>query len=95
MSLGYPDVASKNGRMDSAPPVLVKVLMPRFSIDTQAQLGDVTSLGMPLAFRGAADFTGIHVPTGVADRLFISAVIHQANINVDRRGRRPPPQPPS
>ena len=35
---------------------------------------------------GAADFTGIHVPTGVADRLFISEVIHQANIDVDEKG---------
>jgi len=83
------DVTYKNdGGMDCGTyPYSVKVLMPRFSIDTQAQLGDVlTSLGMPLAFGAAADFTGIHVPTGVADRLFISAVIHQANIDVDEKG---------
>jgi serpin B len=83
------EVTYKNsGEMDCGTyPYSVNVLMPRFSIDTQAQLGDVlTSLGMPLAFGGAADFTGIHVPTGVADRLFISAVIHQANIDVDEKG---------
>jgi serpin B len=77
-----------NGEMDCGTyPYSVNVLMPRFSIDTQAQLGDVLkSLGMPLAFGGAADFTGIHVPTDEADRLFISEVIHQANIDVDEKG---------
>ena len=45
------------------------------------------ALGMPLAFdQVAADFTGIHVPQGDADRLFVSEVVHQANIDVDERG---------
>ena len=77
-----------NGEMDCGTyPYSVNVLMPRFSIDTQARLADtLTALGMPLAFGGAADFTGIHVPASDADRLFISEVIHQANIDVDEKG---------
>jgi serpin B len=77
-----------NGEMDCGTyPYSVKVLMPRFGIDTHARLADVLkSLGMPLAFGGTADFTGIHVPTDEADRLFISEVIHQANIDVDEKG---------
>ena len=58
--------------------------MPRFGIETKAGLKDVlTALGMPLAFDPAsADFTGIHTP----EPLYISKVIHQANIDVDEKG---------
>ena len=37
---------------------------------------------MPTAFTGAADFSGITT----AERLSISNVIHQANIDVDEKG---------
>ncbi len=41
------------------------------------------ALGMPLAFDSArADFSAITT----AEQLFISAVIHQANIDVDEKG---------
>jgi serpin B len=58
--------------------------MPRFGIDTRADLNQILkSLGMPLAFDpGTADFSGIHAP----DPLYISAVIHQATIDVDEKG---------
>ena len=46
----------------------------------------LAALGMPLAFGAEADFTGIHVPEAPDDRLFISKVIHQANIDVDEKG---------
>jgi hypothetical protein len=36
--------------------------------------------------RGAADLSGIHVPTRYEDSLYISKVIHQANIDVDEKG---------
>jgi serpin B len=40
-------------------------------------------MGMPLAFDpGRADFSGMTD----AERLYISAVIHQANIDVDEKG---------
>ena len=41
---------------------------------------------MPRAFGPTADFTGIHDPASDGEQLFISAVIHQANIDVDEQG---------
>jgi serpin B len=42
---------------------------------------------MPLAFdQIRADFTGIHVPRGEMDNLYISKGIHQANVDVDEKG---------
>jgi serpin B len=68
----------------SLEPSRVQVTMPKFGIDTQASLGDVLKgLGMPTAFDpSAADFSGITTQ----QRLFISAVIHQATIDVDEKG---------
>jgi serpin B len=62
----------------------VKLSLPRFGIETKVDLAEVlTAMGMPLAFdAGRADFTGI---TPVDD-LCISAVIHQANIDLDEEG---------
>jgi len=62
--------------------------MPRFGVETRAGLADALSaLGMPLAFVWPdADFTAIHVPASVEDRIYISKVIHQANIDVDEKG---------
>jgi serpin B len=69
-------------------PYDLRLSMPKFSIETRAALNEVLeAAGMPLAFdRDRADFTGIHVPEEAADRLFISKVIHQANIDVDEKG---------
>ncbi len=66
----------------------VALYLPRFSIDTRTQLRPVLSdLGMPLAFNTTgADFSGIHVPDGAADRVYVSAVVHEANIDVDEKG---------
>jgi serpin B len=62
----------------------VQLSMPRFSTETRALLRDIlTALGMPLVFdSSAADFTGI----SESDRIFISEVVHQANIDVDEKG---------
>ncbi len=61
----------------------LRLFMPRFAMDTQANLVDsLRALGMSDAFEAAqADFTGI-----AKEPLFISAVIHQANIDVDEHG---------
>ncbi len=69
-------------------PYQVHVYLPRFSAETKASLADLLGpLGMPLAVtRGAADFSGIHVPKSDAERLYIAQVIHQANIDVDEVG---------
>ena len=58
--------------------------MPKFGLETMADLRTVlAALGMPDAFdAGLADFSGMTA----ADRLVITAVIHQANIDVDEKG---------
>ena len=62
----------------------VELTFPRFGIETAVALADVLkALGMALAFDpDRADFTGITA----AEKLYISAVIHQANIDVDEKG---------
>jgi len=62
----------------------VKLDFPKFGTETQVGLGDVLkAMGMPTAFDpNAADFSGMTA----ADRLFVSAVVHQANIDVDEKG---------
>jgi serpin B len=60
------------------------VSLPRFDFETKAGLADMLAgMGMPLAFDFAqADFSGMTTQ----EPLFISAVIHQANISVDEKG---------
>jgi serpin B len=61
----------------------VALTFPRFGIETKVELAEVlAALGMPTAFSGVADFSGITD----AEQLFISEVIHQANIDVDEEG---------
>jgi serpin B len=63
--------------------VEVDLQLPRWDIETSAQLADLlTDLGMPTAFSDAADFSGISREATLA----ISAVVHQANITVDENG---------
>ena len=66
----------------------VKLSLPRFAIDTHAGLVDaLKSLGMTSAFdQDRADFTGIHVPETNVDRIYVTRVIHQANVDVDEKG---------
>ena len=65
-------------------PQLVNLTMPKFDIETSVGLGDLlAAMGMPSAFdREVADFSGMTKE----EELFISAVIHQANITVDEDG---------
>ena len=65
-------------------PHQVDLAMPRFETETKADLADLLiALGMPLAFDPfMADFSGITTE----EQLFISNVIHQANISVDEKG---------
>ncbi len=61
----------------------VILALPKFGMESRVGLGPVlAALGMPTAFTDAADFSGI---TKQAP-LQISAVIHQANIDVDEKG---------
>jgi len=58
--------------------------LPKFGIETKAMLADLlAALGMPSAFDpNRADFSGITTE----EALFISDVVHQANIDVDEKG---------
>ncbi|HEX6129312.1 MAG TPA: serpin family protein, partial [Candidatus Limnocylindria bacterium] len=61
----------------------VELRFPKFGIETSATLNDpLAELGMRDAFSGAADFSGITREAA----LFISAIAHQANIDVDEIG---------
>jgi serpin B len=74
------ELASITGALADAP---VALTLPRFSIETKAQLGELlATLGMPTALSDAADFSGITT----AEQLVIDEVIHQANIDVDEKG---------
>jgi serpin B len=62
---------------------LDSISLPKFEFDTKYFMKDTLSnLGMPTAFSGSADFSGM---TGNKD-LFISFVIHQAYVKVDEKG---------
>jgi serpin B len=69
-------------------PYDLRLYVPRFSIDTRAPLQKLlAAAGIEQAFDPeSADFTGIHVPAFDGEQLYISAVIHQANIDVDEHG---------
>ena len=57
--------------------------LPRFKAETHVDLSKtLAGLGMPTAFTDAADFSGITKD----EQLQITAVIHQANIDVDEHG---------
>jgi len=59
------------------------ISLPKFEFDTKYFMKDTLSaMGMPTAFSGNADFSGM---TGKKD-LFIGFVIHQAYVKVDEKG---------
>ncbi|MCI0699953.1 MAG: serpin family protein [Planctomycetia bacterium] len=60
-----------------------KVAIPKFQVRTTSQLNsELSRLGMPLAFSGDADFSGMTGSRG----LQIGRVVHQAYLNVDEDG---------
>jgi len=61
----------------------VTLTMPRFEFDSEFSLKDtLAGMGMPVAFSGAADFSGM---TGTPN-LYISEVLHKAFVSVDEAG---------
>lgn len=61
----------------------VSLTMPKFEFESAFRLKETLSaLGMPVAFSGAADFSGM---TGDRD-LFIGDVVHKAFVSVDEAG---------
>jgi serpin B len=72
-----------NTVVDSLESRNVELAMPKWQFESGFSLAaTLQALGMPSAFSGAADFSGM---TSVED-LFISDVIHQAFIAVDEAG---------
>jgi serpin B len=64
-------------------PSPVALTMPKFEFDSEFSLKDtLAGMGMPIAFSGAADFSGM---TGTLD-LHITAVLHKAFVSVDEAG---------
>ena len=63
--------------------VSVELSMPKFEFEADLSLADtLAAMGMPAAFGGAADFSGM---TGDRE-LFVSDVIHKAFVSVDESG---------
>ena len=61
----------------------MKVYLPKFKFETKYFMkDDLAEMGMPTAFSGSADFSGM---TGAQD-LYISQVIHQAFVDVNEEG---------
>lgn len=61
----------------------INLFLPKFSIESEFDLNQTLSeLGIQDAFTGAADFSGITN----TERLYISKVVHKANISLDEEG---------
>ena len=72
-----------SGLLASLTPERIDLSMPRFTFEWSTSLKDVLSaLGMPIAFGGAADFSGM---TGRPE-LFIDNVLHKAFVAVSEEG---------
>jgi len=80
---GALDAGRVDGIVDDLVHRQVALTMPKFEFESGFSLKDaLAALGMPDAFTGAADFSGM---TGERD-LFISEVLHKAFVSVDEAG---------
>ena len=81
--MGRFDAAFLRAMLTGLQPTGVALRLPRWTFRTQVLLNDVLGdLGMPTAFTGRADFTGMTHD----ERLDIAAVVHEAFIAVDEHG---------
>ena len=79
----YLDPANLSALEQSASSRRVMVYLPKFKLESQYSLKETLSaMGMPTAFSGAADFSGMD---GAQD-LYISDVYHKAYIEVNEEG---------
>jgi serpin B len=61
----------------------IALTLPKFEFESEFSLADtLAAMGMPIAFTGAADFSGM---TGTRE-LFIAEVLHKAFVSVDEAG---------
>ncbi|MDT3442389.1 MULTISPECIES: serpin family protein [unclassified Pseudofrankia] len=77
------DETALRGLLTGFQPTAVELELPRWTFRTHAGLGDpLAALGMPTAFGGDADFSGMTR----AEKLHIDKVVHEAFIAVDEQG---------
>ncbi|AUX20739.1 proteinase IV [Sorangium cellulosum] len=77
------DRARLDGILDSLGERSVAITLPRFKVESTFDLvPPLSELGMPIAFRGDADFSGISGQGGLS----ITDVIHKAFVSVDEAG---------
>ena len=63
-------------------PTRLEVHLPRFKFETKYDMGkDLAEMGMPTAFTGSADFSGMS-----EGGLYIGHVVHQAYVDVNEEG---------
>src|SRR5207253_1695750 len=63
---------------------VVEVMLPRFRVTAEFSLeGELSRMGMPLAFSLSADFSGI---AGGKETLRLSKVVHKAFVDVNEEG---------
>lgn len=68
--------------LDMLEPTRLEVHLPRFKFETRYDMGkDLAEMGMPTAFTGSADFSGMS-----EGGLFIGHVVHQAYVDVNEKG---------
>ena len=78
-------VASLDDVVDAIDDGGIHLTMPKWSARTHVQLNDtLAALGMPTAFSGAADFSGMIEGGG----LYLDQVEHEAFVEVDEQGTR-------
>jgi len=79
-SMDYPTVSGIISELQNRQ---VSLAMPKFELESEFSLKSVlANMGMPIAFSGDADFSGM---TGNRD-LFIGEIIHKAFVSVDEAG---------
>jgi len=77
------DAAFIQQTIDGLQEATVSLTLPKFEYDSDFSLGDtLIAMGMPDAFSGAADFSGMDGTL----RLYITAVVHKAFVSVDEAG---------
>ena len=75
--------ATLSGIQNSLREQRVKVFLPKFKLETEYRLpGSLAAMGMPTAFSGSADFSGMDG----TQHLFIGDVIHKAFVDVNEEG---------
>ena len=77
------DLTEINGIENSMESKQVRVFFPKFKLETEYSLSDtLKEMGMPVAFTGDADFSGMDGTKNLA----ISDVVHKAYVDVNEEG---------